>query len=77
MTSDVSHVVGCILACYARGSGFDPRTVQTFVCMNICLYCVWVFLCIIWMYLQTNVYSMLYALSGPIALLRLGLDGAV
>jgi hypothetical protein len=27
-------VVG-ILACYARGRGFDFRTVQTFVCMNI------------------------------------------
>jgi hypothetical protein len=27
--------VSCILACYARGRGFDPRTVQTFMCMNM------------------------------------------
>jgi hypothetical protein len=37
-----------ILAYYARGRGFDSRTVQTYVC----LYWVWVFLCIICMYLQ-------------------------
>jgi hypothetical protein len=43
-------VVGT-LAYYSRGRGFDSCTVQTFLCLN-CLYWVWVYLCIICMYLQ-------------------------
>jgi hypothetical protein len=53
-------VVG-ILAYYARGRKFDSRTVQTFcVHENVCLYWVWVFLCIICMYLQKNVYNYVF-----------------
>jgi hypothetical protein len=42
LTADV-EVVG-ILAYYARGRGFDSRTVQTFVCMNmsVCTGCFYV-----------------------------------
>jgi hypothetical protein len=32
---DLFSVVGCIRGCYARGRRFDPRTVRTFVCMNM------------------------------------------
>jgi hypothetical protein len=43
------------LAYHARGRGFDS-TVQTFVCMNMSI-CMWVFLCIICMYLQKKYIS--------------------
>jgi hypothetical protein len=32
---DQFGAVGCILAYYVRGRGFDPRTVQIFGCMNL------------------------------------------
>jgi hypothetical protein len=44
-------VVG-IHAYYARGRGFDSRTVQTFVCMHMFVCIGWPFLCMIYMYLQ-------------------------
>jgi hypothetical protein len=43
-------VVG-ILAYYARGRGFDSLH------EHVCMYWVWVFLCIICMYLQKKVYK--------------------
>jgi hypothetical protein len=46
-------VVG-ILDYYARGRGFDSRTVQTFMCMNMPVCIESGFLCIICMYLGTK-----------------------
>jgi hypothetical protein len=54
-----------ILAYYARGRGFDSRTVQIFVCINMSV-CIGSgrFLCIVCMYLQKKYISMyIYPLS--------------
>jgi hypothetical protein len=45
-------VVEGILAYYRRGRGFDSRAVLICVHEHVCLYWVWVFLCIICMHLQ-------------------------
>jgi hypothetical protein len=53
----IGVVVG-MLAYYARGRGFDPRTVQTFVCMNMSVVLgLGVLLCIMCIYLQKKVYK--------------------
>jgi hypothetical protein len=53
-------VVG-ILAYYAGGHGFDSRTVQTFVCMNIS----------VCMYLQKKIYSYLESIIQALQVLTL------
>jgi hypothetical protein len=50
-------VVG-ILAYYARSRGFDLRTIC--VRENICLYWIWMFLCIMCMYLQKKKYRSMF-----------------
>jgi hypothetical protein len=52
-------VVG-ILAYYARGSGFDSRTVQIFVCMNMFVLDLGVSMYNMYVFIKKNVYKYVF-----------------